>query len=55
MSTPSWPDTVQYLTEKLSVENLPHQVKSLKSLEEKVLMLCQAQLKIFCEGWESAG
>ena len=55
MSTPSWPDTVQYLTEKLSVENLPHQVKSLKSLEEKVLMLCQAQLEIFCEGWESAG
>eukprot|EP00092_Neocalanus_flemingeri_P090332 GFUD01114410.1.p1 GENE.GFUD01114410.1~~GFUD01114410.1.p1 ORF type:complete len:506 (+),score=194.91 GFUD01114410.1:37-1554(+) len=33
---PSWPDTVQSLTEKLSVENLPHQVRSLKTLEEKV-------------------
>jgi len=36
MSTTSWPETVQYLTEKLAVENLPHQVKSLKTLEEKV-------------------
>ena len=25
---PSWPDTVQMLTEKLSLDNLPHQVSS---------------------------
>jgi len=35
-SQPSWSDTVLALTEKLSVENLPHQVRSLKTLEEKV-------------------
>jgi len=36
MSAISWSETVQALTEKLAVENMPHQVKSLKTLEEKV-------------------
>ena len=33
---PSWSETVQSLTEKLSVENLPHQVRSCRTMEEKV-------------------
>ena len=33
---PSWPDTVQMLTEKLSLDNLPHQVSSCRGMEEKV-------------------
>ena len=32
----SWAETVQRLTEKLSVDNLPHQVRSCRSLEQKM-------------------
>jgi len=35
-SPPSWSDAVETLTEKLMLENLPQQVKSAKSLEDKV-------------------
>ena len=32
----SWADAVQRLTDKLSVENLPHQVRSCRGLEQKI-------------------
>ena len=32
----SWADAVQRLTDKLSVENLPHQVRSCRGLEQKM-------------------
>ena len=32
----SWPAALQSLTEKLSVDNLPHQVRSCRTLEEKI-------------------
>ena len=52
---PSWPDTVQVLTERLSQDNLPHQVRSCRTLEdkvEKVLDNITASKKI--SGWLSA-
>ena len=51
----SWSDAVQRLTEKLSVDNLPHQVRSCRGLEqkmEKVLSNISVCKKI--SGWLSA-
>ena len=50
----SWADAVQRLTEKLSVDNLPHQVRSCRCLEkkiEKVLSNISVSKKI--SGWLS--
>ena len=52
---PSWPDTVQMLTEKLSLDNLPHQVSSCRGMEEKVeKVLNNLTVHKKISGWLSA-
>ena len=52
---PSWPDTVQMLTEKLSLDNLPHQVSSCRRMEEKVeKVLNNLTVHKKISGWLSA-
>ena len=50
----SWPAALQSLTEKLSVDNLPHQVRSCRTLEEKIeKVLSQISVCKKISGWLS--
>jgi len=50
----SWPAALQSLTEKLSADNLPHQVRSCRSLEQKIeKVLSQISVCKKISGWLS--